>query len=163
MKTSLVKNYIKQLKELYNGPTWLDENFETKLQQVDDEVAFTKPDGYIHSIAEVVSHVIEWRRELAERLAYGRRAKLTMESPNNWIPNQQLKKDGWKKLKTDLDNTQKELLAILEQKDDQFLETSWWGKVSYNDFVLGLIHHDVYHLGQIGLIFKMVTKRTTGN
>ena len=163
MENKLIKKYILQLQQAYYGDNWIDEDFEKKLRDINEENAFIKPDGYIHSIAEVVSHIIEWRKELIERLQFGRHAKLTMGSENNWRSNESLKKGGWAYLREHLDNTQKDLIALIETKDDSFLDSKWSGEYDYDYLVVGLIQHDIYHLGQIGLIYKMITYRSVAN
>jgi hypothetical protein len=111
----------------------------------------------------VVSHIVEWRRELIERFRFGRYPKLTVDSPNNWIPNDKLRKNGWAHLKGQLEETQREVVALLEAKDDSFLHLNWAGQENYSHLVAGLIEHDIYHLGQIGLIYKMVNYQSQIN
>jgi uncharacterized damage-inducible protein DinB len=163
MSNTTLKKYLHQLQQTYYGGNWLDESFEKKLKFVNEENAFVKPDGYIHSIAEVTSHIVEWRKELLERFEFGRHARLTMESPNNWFPNDLLKKKGWTHLKQELTDTQEKLMKLLETKDDFFLQSKWSGDEDYEWLLAGLIQHDVYHLGQIGLIYKMATYRSNKN
>ncbi|HMF71003.1 MAG TPA: DinB family protein [Flavitalea sp.] len=163
MENKAIKRYILQLQQIYYGDSWIDEDIEKKLRNINEENAFIKPDGYIHSVAEVVSHLVEWRKELTERLQFGRHAKLTMGSENNWRSNEILKKSGWAYLKEQLDNTQKDLIALIETKDDSFLDSKWSGEYDYDYLLVGLIQHDIYHLGQIGLIYKMITYRSVAN
>jgi len=163
MENKLIKRYILQLQQAYYGDSWLDEDIEKKLRNINEENAFIKPDGYIHSVAEVVSHLTEWRKELIERLQFGRHAKLTTGSENNWRSNETLKKSGWAYLKEQLDNTQKDLIALIETKDDSFLDSKWFGEYDYDYLLVGLIQHDIYHLGQIGLIYKMISYRSVAN
>ena len=161
MNNSRIRGYIRQLQQGYYGGNWLDEDFEKKLKLVNEENAFIKPDGHIHSIAEVTSHILEWRKELIERLSSGRGAVLQMESANNWYSNDFLKLNGWAMLKAGLDASQQELILLLENKDDTFLENKCSDDMSYEWLLAGLIEHDIYHLGQIGLIYKQVTYQTS--
>jgi uncharacterized damage-inducible protein DinB len=163
MHNTLIKRYIHQLQQAYHGGNWLDEDIDKKLKFVNEENAWTKPMGFVHSIAEVVSHILEWRKELIERLEFGRHAKLVEDSPNNWIANDILKKNGWSFLKKQLEDSQLELIALLEKKDDSFLESNWSGNLTYEWLLAGLIEHDIYHLGQIGLIYKMITYHGDSN
>lgn len=160
MKNTHIKQYIHQLQQAYYGGNWLDEDMEKKLKKVNEQNAWIKPMGYVHSIAEVTSHLVVWRKELMERMKAAGPAKLTDESPDNWIPNEVLIKNGWVYLKKQLDDSQTELIAFLEQQDDAFLESIWSGNITYEWFVIGLVEHDIYHLGQIGLIYKMVIHDT---
>ena len=163
MHNIIIKRYIHQLQQAYYGGNWLDEDMEKKLKLVNEENAWIKPMGYVHSIGEVVSHILEWRKELIERLEFGRHAKLVDDSPNNWIANEVLKKNGWSFLKNQLDESQHSLIALLEKKDDSYLSSSWSGNMTYEWLVAGLIEHDIYHLGQIGLIYKMITYHNNSN
>ena len=163
MNNTNVRYFIHQLQQAYYGGSWLDEDAEKKLKPVNEESAFIKPYGYIHSIAELVSHIIEWRKELLERFRFGRRARLTVDSPENWISNETLKQDGWAYLKKQLDKTQADLIAFLETKDDAFLDSNWSGEQKYKWLVTGLLEHDVYHLGQIGLVYKMINYQRDAN
>lgn len=156
MGNTNLRYFIKQLQQAYYGGSWLDEDVEKKLKAVTEETAFVKPYNYVHSIAEVTSHLIEWRKEIIERFASGRPQQLTVDSPNNWLANELLRSNGWAYLKEQLHKTQNDLVALLETKDDTFLESRWSGEDTYKWLLSGLIEHDVYHLGQIGLIFKMI-------
>ncbi len=158
MSDTLVQNYLLQIQRAYEGDNWLDEDINKKLTLVDDHNAFIKPASDIHSIAEVVSHIIEWRKELLGRLETGRVPVLKMESPGNWIPNDVLQQKGWQHLLDELQNTQRNIAALLQQKDDAFLSSEWLGGENYGFLVAGWIEHDIYHLGQIGLIYKMVSR-----
>jgi len=163
MDNIIIKGYIHQLQQAYYGGNWLDEDVEKKLRQVNEENAYVKPYGYLHSIAEITSHIVEWRRELIERFLYGRQPRLTMESANNWIDNEVLKEKGWAWLKQQLKDTQAELISLLEEKDDAFLLSTWNGNDNYEWMLVGLIQHDIYHLGQIGLVYKMITYQSDAN
>jgi uncharacterized damage-inducible protein DinB len=155
MKSRIV-SYVNQLNGLYNGDTWLEESFSKKLNSLSDEKAFSPSPGHNHSVAEVVSHIIEWRKELVRKLKYNSSERcLTLESDKNWIALKLLKQMGWHHLYTELENTQREIIDLLQQKDDDFLDEPLGDtKFSKEYYVTGLLHHDLYHLGQIGLILK---------
>ncbi|RYG04887.1 MAG: DinB family protein [Chitinophagaceae bacterium] len=158
MTNTNVKRYIAQIQQLYYGQSWLDEDFEKKLKLLNEETAFIRPGGYIHSVAEVVSHIVEWRKDLIERFRSGNRNTLKMDSPLNWRDNESLRLDGWAMLMESLSKSQIELVKLLEQKDDDFLNRKWRDDDTYDWLIAGLIQHDAYHLGQIGLIYKMMIK-----
>ncbi len=151
-----IKSYINQFSLVFNGNPWLDESFAKKLDGLSEAEAFTQSPGHNHSIAEVVSHLIEWRKEIIRRLVDNLSdRRLTDESPDNWKPLAQLREESWQKLYSDLKQSQQQLINLLEGKDDIFLDEQL-GDTGFNReyFVAGLLHHDIYHLGQIGLILK---------
>ena len=94
MKTR-INSYKEQFNKVFNGNPWLDESFSKKLDDLSDEQVFSPSPGHNHSIAEVVSHITEWRREIIRRLNYNSSERmLTVESENNLIPLAQLKKSA---------------------------------------------------------------------
>jgi uncharacterized damage-inducible protein DinB len=156
MNKVLINHYISQLNLAYYGDNWLDEHFKKKLALIDSHVAFTIPMPGIHSIAEVISHIVEWRKELLQRLQTGRAPALKMESPENWLSNEVLKSRGWPVLITTLEETHLNINDFLQQKDDSFFEQKWQHDETYGFLIAGWLEHDLYHLGQIGLIYKML-------
>lgn len=153
---SRTQSYIHQFRQLFDGNPWLDETFAKKLDKLSEHEVFLQSPGNNHSVAEVVSHIIEWRIEVMRRLIEnsGER-KLTEESANNWKTSKELQESGWKELYDNLKHSQQQLINLLESNDDNFLDEKL-GETEFNKeyFVAGLLHHDVYHLGQIGLILK---------
>ena len=92
---SRIYSYLEQFNQVFNGNPWLDESFSKKLDDLSDEQVFSQSPGHNHSVAEVVSHITEWRKEIIRRLNYNSPERiLTVENKNNWIPNAQLKKSG---------------------------------------------------------------------
>lgn len=80
---------------------------------------------------------------------------LNDDSGNNWIPVEQLKTTGWQNLYNDFKKTQHELINLLQSKNDNFLEENLASTEHDKEYyVAGLLHHDCYHMGQIGLILK---------
>jgi uncharacterized damage-inducible protein DinB len=154
--TSRIQSFINQFNDIFNGNPWLDETFSKKLDSLSEARAFSQAPGNNHSVAEVVSHVIEWRKEVIRRLAdNSSERKLTEESGLNWKGIEELQKTGWQQLYEDLKKSQQQILNLLENKNDSFLDEPL-GDTDFNKeyFVAGLLHHDIYHLGQIGLILK---------
>jgi uncharacterized damage-inducible protein DinB len=155
MNNKLIKNIVKQLQDIQNQENWLDENFENKIEQISDERAFQRPLPELHSVAELISHLWVWRMESIKKLT-GMESHLTVESPQNWRTNEELKKIGWQKLKADFYQSQQELIQLIENKSDEYLESEYVNGAKFQYLVEGLIHHDLYHLGQIGITIKFL-------
>jgi len=150
----LMESYIAQIKDLEGAETWLDETFDKKLKGINDKNAFIRPVKDLHSVAEIVSHLIEWRKSLLSIFKTGNRT-VSMDSPENWKTNEELKKESWKDLLKKLKATQKDITSFLSTKDDKWLKQKKpRGKDIFEYYVIGLIQHDVYHLGQIGIVRK---------
>jgi len=150
-----IKSYIQQFSDVFNGNPWLDETFAKKLDSLTAQQAFTAAPDNNHTVAEVVSHIIIWREELLCRLANNSSKRLLTEEGDDWKPLQALQQTGWPQLFSAFKQSQQQLISFLESRDDDFLrqphaDTRWNNEY----FVAGLLHHDLYHLGQIGLILK---------
>lgn len=154
MGTILVDDIIKQLRDVENADLWLDENFEKKLAAVGEAEAFVRPLPDLHSVAELLSHLIVWRRVNISRIN-GNTVNMPVEHPDNWKTNNQLKPIGWENLRKDFYKSQQEVIALLDGKDDAWLGTisTHYGK-DFQYLLQGLIHHDFYHLGQLGITIK---------
>jgi len=151
--------YIQHLNENQKGTNWIDENLNKKIEKLNGDKAFERPIPEIHSVAELVSHIIVWRYAAIERLK-GKQPNLTMSSPENWKGNIELQQIGWHQLKVELSNTQSALIKFIENKPDKFfLENEYVKGYSYKYLIEGLIQHDIYHLGQIGITIKLLTSK----
>lgn len=155
MPQILINNIVRQLIEIQEGSPWFDQSFKDKIGNLSDAEAMTRPVPQVHSVAEHVSHMLEWRKECLIRFD-GLRTEL-MNSPEDWKTNEQLSKIGWTKLRDDFYKSQSEIVGLLETKDDSFLEIKF-PDTDYNFHYLieGIIHHDLYHLGQIGVSIKLL-------
>lgn len=158
MSNKIIKSYISQLKSLYESDNWLDECYLKKIEKVSERQAFCKPFQYLHSIAEILSHVLEWRIVLAKRFKNSKEQVFKLSLDQNWKDNEQLKNKGWIQLCNEFKDSQEQLLVVLEPQDDEFLKSIWKESYSYEYLLEGLIHHDAYHLGQIGLIYRLVNQ-----
>jgi uncharacterized damage-inducible protein DinB len=158
MATTLINDIIQQLNNLDNGELWLDENFSRKLEWLNEKNAFTRPLPDLHSPAELLSHLIIWRRINIRRIN-GETVILEVDDPINWKTNDELRPNGWEALEKEFYESKQEIIDLLYNKDDSYLNTitTFYGKdVKY--LLQGLVHHDVYHLGQLGISIKYLKK-----
>ena len=70
---------------------------------------------------------------------------------------------GWARIKSDYDSSLSELIELLKRKDDVFLndkyyDTDFKGEYEYSFLLNGMLHHDIYHLGQLGIIIKFLNE-----
>jgi uncharacterized damage-inducible protein DinB len=158
MSQVLIKNLIRQLSEIQDGSLWFDQCFKEKIGKLSDAEALTRPIAEVHSVAEHLSHILEWRKECLLRFQ-GQRTDL-MNSADDWKDNTELSKIGWPKLKNLFFDSTVTMIKALENQDDIFLETKF-ADTDYNFHYLieGIIQHDLYHLGQIGITIKLLNQK----
>lgn len=138
----------------------MGENYATKLGRLSAEQAFEKPFGCLHSAAALLSHVTAWRKDALLKIATGK-GRLRDADQANWLPEYRLREIGWSRIVSDFDQSLNDVLELLESREDTFLEETYYdqdygGEYPYSYLVLGLLHHDLYHLGQLGLVVKSV-------
>jgi hypothetical protein len=161
----LLNHIIEQLIEIQNGQNWIGSSYEKKLNRVSDDLVFIRPKKDLHSIAEIISHLTLWRKETILKIKTGKGSK-TNDCEENWLSNNQLKLKGWKNIKSEYDSSLTELIKLLKVKNDQFLyeeyyDTDFKGNFNYNFLLKGMLHHDICHLGQLGIIIKYLKDNTS--
>ncbi len=150
------QNIIRQLTQTYADGAWFGDTFMEKLEDVTEKEAFTRPAPDIHSIAELIAHVIYWRSPLIKALKGSPDYKGSVEHPDNWTDLETLQKRGWKRLMKDFDESQKSMIALLQDVKPTFFEQLYAPGRTWGFVVEGIVQHDIYHLGQLALVKKMV-------
>ena len=165
MKT-LIQYIIEQLEEVQHGKLWIGSTFNSKLNQIDEKSVFLRPIENLHSVAEIISHLTLWRKETILKIQTGTGSK-TDDCEENWLTNDKLEIIGWEHLKSEYDRTLSDLIDLLKSKDDEFLkeqyyDTDFKGNYEYRFVINGMLHHDIYHLGQLGIIIKYLKENNKG-
>lgn len=149
-------NYINNFTLLYEKGAWFGDTYMEKLADVTEKEAFTQPVKDVHSIAELVAHVIYWRTPLIKKLRGETDYTASVDSPDNWIPLDKLKTRGWKNILKDFAESQKELLALLKGAKPEFFNGEYSPGNSWDYVTDGIVQHDIYHLGQLALVKKII-------
>jgi uncharacterized damage-inducible protein DinB len=143
-------NYINNFNQLYEKGAWFGDTYLEKLADVTEKEAFTQPMKGVHSIAELVSHVIHWRGGITKD------SYPSMESPDNWRSLDTLKAMGWKKLLEEFTGSQKQVISVLKNARPEYFKEEYRPGNTRDYLVEGIIQHDIYHLGQLALVKKMI-------
>ena len=159
MKTKL-SYYTEQFQNIYNGSPWYGDSMQDKLQAIGADDAFSVPAPGMHNIAQIVAHVLVWRRLLVERIKGNNDFQIQVNSARDWPPADALGTKGWEKLLADLEANQSELLQLLEGHSDELLERPLPdGKHAMRLLLDGILQHDVYHIGQIGQVLALLRNK----
>jgi len=156
----LVKNYISQFEEIQNGQPWVGNSYRNILKNINDSNGFIRPLKEMHSIAEILSHCTMWRNEATLKIERGFGTK-TDDSIDNWLSNTLLQNKGWKIIYHNYKSSIEKFIETLSYKEDAFLMTTYYDidfkkECQYKFLIDGMLHHDLYHLGQLGLIKKFI-------
>lgn len=151
-----VDYFTRHFKTIMDGEPWYGESTLTKLRDITDDQAFMRPEERMHSIAELVAHMTYWRTSLVKRLEGDYDYKGSMESEHNWPGPDKLQGKGWEEILMELDATQEKIIALLPRQTESWLERIYAREYTHRDLVQGVLDHDIYHLGQIGIVKKLV-------
>jgi uncharacterized damage-inducible protein DinB len=157
---SISENLSAELEKILNGDPWYGSAVYRILEQVTFESAFEKPPGSIHNIAEIVLHMLAWTEEVMDRLN-GLTAQLP--SSGDWPETGAPDEEKWQNYVNDLKLVNVNLLGIIQNfEEEQWNEPCLDERnpelgtgVSFEELVRGLIHHHVYHSGQIALLNRI--------
>ena len=116
----------------------------------------------MHSVAEIISHLTTWRKETHIKIKTGK-GSITDSHPSNWQSNDVLKRMGKGQLVMQYRKSLLPIIELLRTKNDTFLQETYFDTdfkdyYSYQFVIKGMLHHDVYHLGQIGLLKNLMHK-----
>ncbi len=154
----VLQHIIQQLQTIQDGKVWVGANYTSKLSNIDEQNAFIRPLPDLHSVAEIISHLTIWQKETILKIQTGK-GSLTDNAVENWYTNDYLKKKKWAKIYKEYQSSLSTLIELLNTKDDPFLMECYYdpdfkGNYPYSFIVNGMLHHSIYHLGQLGIIVK---------
>jgi len=148
-----------QLKNTFEGDPWFGRSVKSLLKDVNESTVFEKPNDQ-HSILELLWHMITWREFTINRLLNDKEKSLEYFEQNDWRYLDHKDKTLWTKGLQILDETQSELIEILQnEKDTRLNEIVPGRKYNFRDLFYGIVQHDIYHIGQIAYLIKLLQKK----
>ncbi len=145
--------YQEQYHVLHRPMPLFGSGVEESLEPI-PEADFHRAVGH-RTIAQLIGHIVAWRRNTALRFRGLPRPKIELNSPEDW-PDYS-------------DKTKAEMLAELAETKDAMLQAYAefdYGKIdeklhpdyyyTFRHALDGAVQHDVYHLGQINLIAAVI-------
>ena len=156
MKKQLQK-IIDQLKETLDGEPWFGNSVYNLLRDVSEDYASVKPNENSHSLVELIYHMYTWADFTLKRIRKEPIDDMDAFEKLDWREIDPMI-HGWEEGLSVFIATNQELITLLETKDDSFLNE----KVDYRDYdfqylLNGLIHHNIYHAGQIAYVKKLLS------
>ena len=153
-----IEDCITQLEEVFEGQPWFGPSLVDSLEKISVGFWNQKFKNQKHSIAELVWHMIDWRQFVIEKLKDNVSYSIEMNSEADWRKNASVHNDQDKKnLIQALIQSQEEIIRLLDGKPDSWLQEFVSGKDYKNEYMIqGLVQHDIYHLGQINLLYSLI-------
>ena len=155
MNTEILK-IAEQLKEAYEGEPWYGKSATQLLADTTTAEAFEKPHGQ-HSILELVWHMVNWKRFAINRLRKDGSKSLESFEEADWLQLDHEDKTLWPQGLKLYHQAHNELVEVVQQQTDDLLQQPV-AERSYKFHALlhGVLHHDIYHLGQIAYLQKLL-------
>jgi uncharacterized damage-inducible protein DinB len=146
-----------------DGDPWYGSAVARILDGIDAPGASAHPIKGAHSIWELVLHMTAWVNEVRRRLEGGKHGE---PAEGNWPAVGATTPDAWKQAVSSLHRAHTDLAQTLVATDDAGLARQVAGgqldatakPVSLYQTVIGILQHDTYHAGQIGLLKKALNR-----
>jgi uncharacterized damage-inducible protein DinB len=148
---------IKSFEATLSGQPWFGRAAYEILQEVDESKASTKPNGTEHSMIDLLWHMNTWAEFTLGSLEKRTVEQMKAIEANDWRDIDP-KIHTWRKGVEQLKATHNKIIELLKQKeDDNFLGDIVPLRKYNSRFLLnGLVQHNIYHLGQVAYLKKML-------
>jgi len=150
------QSIIKSFESTLTGQPWFGRAVYEILQEVDESKANIKPMGSDHSMIELLWHMNTWAEFVLGSLENKTADEMKAIEANDWREIDP-KVHTWKKGMEQLKSTHGKIVEILSKKKDSFLsEIVPTRKFNFRFMLNGLIQHNIYHLGQVAYVKKIL-------
>jgi len=155
------KEIIRSMSEIFEGLPWYGESVMRKLENVPYVIGYKTCIPESHSVAQIVGHLIAWKNFVAEKLKGNDDFKIEIDTEADWPEIVVKSRADWEELKRNLVAAQSGIYELLNEKeDDSYLKENVPGRDYNFEYMLrGVIQHDIYHIGQVGLIESQLKKK----
>lgn len=149
--------FITTIRSILEGEPWYGQSAIKILREIDEANVYKKPTANSHSLIELVYHMINWAEFTLNRLEKDEEKDATFFDKLDWREITR-EEHTWEKAIAQYKVTHDLIIDLLGTKDDKFLSE----KVDARDYNVrfllhGLIQHDIYHLGQIAYLKKLLS------
>jgi uncharacterized damage-inducible protein DinB len=143
------------------GPSGFDVALMDSLQGITAEMAIRKPPGSTHSIWELLLHIVNWE-EISTRRLNGEFIRWERDTQMDWPTVEDRSDAAWRRLLSRLDRSNARFSEAVSRLTDAELATPSAGRTdSRYEMILSMLQHSVYHAGQIVIMKKLLTARST--
>jgi uncharacterized damage-inducible protein DinB len=152
-----IRAIVESIHSLMTGHPWFGRNAQELLGEVSPELAYTKPGEADHSLCDLLWHMNTWAQFTVNRIQGSKKKDAASDPSLDW------RKTGprgntWDKGMKEFTAIHKKIITLLRDRDDAWLDK----KVDFREYnfrflLHGMIQHDIYHLGQIAYLNKLLS------
>jgi len=152
-----IQSIIRNLENTLDGTPWYGRPVYAILREVDSSIAYKKPTVDSHSLIELLYHMLTWAEFTLKRIEKDDINDLAAFEKLDWREID-LQIHDWDEGLAAFIATNQQIIALLHTKDDSFLnETVDYRQYDFRYLLNGIIQHNIYHLGQIAYLKKLLT------
>jgi uncharacterized damage-inducible protein DinB len=150
---------VAQFRDAFEGDPWFGRPGLALLNEVNEDIAFERLNGQ-HSIVELIWHMINWKEFAINCLRPDSNKNLNFFEENDWreldLSDKSLLQQGMIEIR----KVQDDFLKLLQEQQDHIFENKVPGRAyTFRKLLHGVLQHDIYHLGQIAFIKKVITNQ----
>jgi len=151
-----INNIIERLRQVHHQKPWYGPGLKESFKGYDvSRLSDSSISG--KSIIDIAAHIEQWRQFALAKLRGDVAFDIELNTLEDWPTTTDI---TWEFICTALDNSFDELCKELGEKDDSILEAKVPGKeYDFRFLIEGVILHDVYHLGQMNLLYATLLKQ----
>jgi len=151
------QSIIRNLQNVLSGEPWYGRSVYAMLEEIDPAAVYKKPNEGSHSLIELLYHSLTWAEFTLKSLEKARQEDIAAIEKMDWREINS-SDHNWQKGLAEFKQVNEKIIQLLQSKDDDWLKE----KVAFRDFnfrflLNGLIQHDIYHLGQIAYVKKLLS------
>ncbi len=151
-----IQSIIRNLENTLDGTPWYGRPVYVILREVDSSIAYKKPSANSHSLIDLLYHMLTWAEFTLKRIEKDDINDLAAFEKLDWREIDP-KIHDWDEGLGALIATHQQMIALLQSKDDGFLnETVDYRQYNFRFLLNGLIQHNIYHLGQVAYLKKLL-------
>ena len=152
-----IQSIISRMETVNSGEPWFGRAVFEIMDEVEPANAFEKPTDAPHSLIELLYHMITWADFALKRLEKDTISDLKAAKELDWRKIDP-KQHNWKKGLKEFKSIHKKITTLLQKNEDEFLnEIVDYRKYDFRFLLNGMIEHNIYHLGQIAYLNKMLS------
>jgi uncharacterized damage-inducible protein DinB len=151
-----IQYLITTLQNTLYGEPWFGRSAFSILEEIDPSLVYIKPKETEHSLIELLYHMITWAGFTLRRLEGDKNDDKTLLEQTDWREIDPVE-HTWEKGMEQFKQINEQIVEQLHTKEDSFLkEKADFREYNFRFLMNGLIQHNIYHLGQIAYVNKLL-------
>ncbi len=151
-----IQSIIRNLENILDGDPWYGRPVYAILREVDSSIAYKKQTPGSHSLIELLYHLLTWAEFTLKRIEKDNINDLDAFEKLDWREIDP-KLHDWDEGLGAFIAAHQQIIALLHTKKDTFLnEIVDYRQYDFRYLLNGLIQHNIYHLGQVAYLKKLL-------